>query len=89
MFLWLVYLDTVEWGVYVTAPSRGKAKYIFYRCTPDYCEFTDIKIRKVKPADGHEARYLDMDCPELESLGVRYMTEEEYYEMLENDELFT
>lgn len=63
MFLWWVYLDKDEWGVYVTAPSRGKAKYIFYRCSPDICEFTDIKIRKVKPADGHQERYLGSELP--------------------------
>lgn len=83
MFLWWVYLDTVEWGVYITAPSRGRAKTIFWKCSPDTCEFTDIKVRKLKPADGCSERFMDMDCPELEALGVRYMTEEEYDEYME------
>lgn len=82
MFLWWVYLDTVEWGVYITAPSRGRAKTIFYHCSPDYFDFTDIRVKKMKPADGFSERFMDMDCPELEALGVRYMTEEEYDEYM-------
>lgn len=82
MFLWWVYLDTVEWGVYITAPSRGRAKSIFWHCSTDACEYTDIKVRKLKSADGFGERFMDMDCPELEALGVRYMTEEEYDEYM-------
>ena len=83
MFLWCVYLEREDWGVYVIAPSRGKAKAIFFRCSPDTCEYTDIRVQKLKPADGFRERYLDEDCPELEALGVRYMTEDEFYEYLE------
>ena len=82
MFLWLVYLERADWGVYVIAPSRGKAKAIFFRCTNDYCDYTDIRVQKLKAADGFSERYLDEDCPELEALGVRYMTEDEFYEYM-------
>ena len=82
MFLWWVYLDKDEWGVYITAPSRGRAKSIFWLCSHDTFDFTDIRIHKLKPADGFSEKFMDMDCPELEALGVRYMTEDEYYEYM-------
>lgn len=83
MFLWLVYFDTAEWGVYITAPSRGRAKSIFKRYSYEDGEFTDIRVHKLKEADGYGEMFLDMDCPELEALGVRYMTEEEYNEYMD------
>ena len=80
MYLWFCWFyDEDSWGSYVIAPTRGRAKSIFYAhwCATWYGEYTDIRLRKIKSADGFKEAVLDDDCKELEALGVRYLTEEE------------
>lgn len=76
MFLWLCWYTNDEWCCYVIAPTRGKAKSLFHNYW-DEGWYTDVRCCKVKEA--HEARQgvYDMDCPELEALGVRYRDETE------------
>lgn len=40
-------------------------------------EYIDVRARKVMPADGFTAQVCDVQCPELNALGVRYLTDEE------------
>ena len=84
MFLWLCWFEYEDWCVYVTAPTRGKAKAMVFSHFNDICflQYTDIHAIKKKAADGYPAKVYDEDCPELEALGYRYMTEEEMEELL-------
>lgn len=84
MFLWLCWLEFEDWCVYVTAPTRGKAKSMVYAAFGDiyFLQYTDIHAIKKKAADGYPAKLYEEDCPELEALGYRYMTEEEMEELL-------
>lgn len=79
MFLWKCWLDCdYEWCSYVIAPTRGKAKAMFldaFDC--GWYSFTQVHSIKVKPAEGFAAQVCDMQCPELDALGVRYLTQEE------------
>lgn len=79
MFLWMCWFDCDdEWCCYVIAPTRGKAKAMFldaFDC--GWYDFTQVRSRKVKPAEGFAAQVCDMQCPELDALGVRYLTQEE------------
>lgn len=75
MYLWLCWYANDEWGCYIVAPSRGKAKYLFQEYW-DEGEFTDVRARKIKEAVGFREAVLDTDCPELEALGVYYLTED-------------
>lgn len=79
MYLWTVYYKNEDWCCYVIAPTRGRAKFLFQ----DYWregEFTDIRLNKVKEANGYREGVYDMDCDVLRELGVRYLTEEEWEE---------
>lgn len=84
MFLWLCWLEFDNWCVYVTAPTRGKAKSMVLSHFNDICflQYTDIHAIKKKVADGYTAKVYEEDCPELEALGYRYMTEEEMEDLL-------
>ena len=76
MYLWQCWYANDEWGCYVIAPTRGRAKSLFQ----DYWDegwYTDVRCRKVKEAPGMDQGIYDMDCPELEALGVRYLEETE------------
>lgn len=80
MFLWLCYLFNEEWVAYVIAPSRGKAKKMFFDHFNDgTIYYTDVRARKVKPADGFSPKVCDTQCVELDRLGVQYV-EDEYSE---------
>lgn len=83
MYLWTVYYKNEDWCCYVIAPTRGRAKYLFQ----DYWregEYTDIRLNKVKEANGYSEGVYDMDCDVLRELGVRYLTEEEWEERYGN-----
>lgn len=79
MYLWICWYATDEWVCYVTAPTRGRAKSLFhdYWRGTVYGEYTDVRTQKIRPSDGYQEAVLDMDCPELEALGARYLSEEE------------
>lgn len=80
MFLWLVRYEGDEWCCFVIAQSRGRAKALFQ----DYWregEYTEVRCRKVKDATGSEEGVYDVDCPVLEELGVRYLSEKEQEEL--------
>lgn len=76
MFLWLCWYANDEWCCYVIAPTRGKAKWLFQNYWREGF-YTDVRCRKVKEAPGMDQGIYDMDCPELEALGVRYRDETE------------
>ncbi len=83
MYLWTVYYKNEDWCCYVIAPTRGRAKFLFQ----DYWregEYTDIRLNKVKEANGYREGVYDMDCDVLRELGVRYLTEEEWEERYGN-----
>lgn len=80
MFLWFCWFcDDDDWGCYVIAPTRGRAKALFFGhwCYVGYEEYTDVRAQKIKRADGFQEAVLDDDSKDLEALGVRYMTEKE------------
>lgn len=79
MYLWWVCFDLEEWGSFVVAPNRGRAKSMFFRAFDDgWEEWTDIRARKIKEADGYTEMVLDTGHePELQSLGVSYVYDEE------------
>ena len=76
VFLWCCWYANDEWCCYVIAPSRGRAKSLFQDYWRDG-EYTDVRCCKVKEAPGMDQGIYDMDCPELEALGVRYRDETE------------
>ena len=84
MFLWACWFENDdEWCCYVIAPTRGKAKAMFFdACDCGWKDYIDVHAQKVKPAEGFAAKVCDMQCPELDALGVKYLTEEEL-DMLE------
>lgn len=79
MYLWICWYTHDEWACYIIAPTIGRAKSLFhdYWSGTVYDEYTDIRAKKLRAADGYQEAVLDMDCAELEALGVRYLTEEE------------
>ena len=77
MYLWWMGFTCQEWGSFVIAPTRGRAKALFASYWSGDGEYTDVRGWKVKDAAGFEEGVYDMDCATLEALGERYMTEEE------------
>lgn len=76
VFLWIVRYAGDEWCCFVVARSRGRAKALFH----DYWregEYTEVRCRKEKAAPETEEGVYDVDCPALEALGVRYLSEAE------------
>ena len=76
MFLWNAWYTGDEWCCFVIAPTRGRTKALFQDYWRDG-EFTDVRCRKVKPADGYDEGVYDAPCEVLEELGVRYLAEDE------------
>lgn len=79
LYLWTVYYKNEDWCCYVIASTRGRAKYLFQYYWRNG-EYTDIRLNKVKEANGYREGVYDMDCDVLRDLGVRYLTEEEWEE---------
>lgn len=77
MFLWLCCYANCEWGCYIIAQTRGRAKSIFNSYWGNICfgEYTDVRATKIKAADGYEEAVLDMDCETLAALDVHYRLE--------------
>lgn len=76
MVLWCCWYDTVDWCCYVVAPTRGKAKGLFQNYWNEG-DYTDVRCIKVKEAANARKGVYDMDCEELEKLGIRYLEEME------------
>ena len=83
MNLYSVFFKDEEWGCFVVARSRGRAKSIFYTYyrteLGGLAEFTDVRCYKLKSVDQEQEKVYDMDCPELEAMGVHFADEEEEY----------
>ena len=80
MYLWICWFrNDDDWGCYVIAPTRGRAKSLFFKHFNDqwfYVQwYTDVRSQKVKEAQGQQEGIYDVDGPVLEALGVRYRTE--------------
>ena len=77
MYLWWVEYYDEEWGCYVIAKTRGKAKLMF----GSYFgrgEWNDIRSTRLKVANGYAAALLDdADDPILAELGVGYVDPDE------------
>ena len=78
MFLWMMRYYLSDWGCYVIAPTRGKAKRLFHECWKQDGDYCDVRGSKVKSADGYPEGVYDTDCEILTELGVHYMTQEEW-----------
>lgn len=61
---------------YVAAPTRGKAKYLFFNWWGSGW-YIGVRALKIKDCPDTPEGVYDEDCPELEKMGVRYLTEEE------------
>lgn len=83
MFSWLCRYSGDEWCCFVIAPSRGRAKALFQGHWREG-DFTEVRCKKVKPANGAKAGVYDVSCPVLTELGVHYLTEEEEIELEES-----
>ncbi len=79
MTLYLCYYKNDDWCCFVAAPTRGKAKHLFNEWD-GHGWYTDVRAQKVKDCPDTPEGVYDADCPELEKLGVRYLTEEEMEE---------
>lgn len=75
MFLWCCWYANEEWCCYAIASSRGRAKSLFQEYWKDG-EYTDVRCCKVKDASRMKQGVYDMNCTELDALGVRYRDEE-------------
>lgn len=81
MALWYCcYLPDDDWGCYVVADTRGRAKSIFHqRCVSDYTSlrsYTDVRAYRIKDVTILNETIFEEDCPELEALGCRYLNDE-------------
>ena len=83
------YVDS-EWGCFVIAESRNKAKHLFSSYWNLDGEYIDVRCRKEKSAEGCPEGVYDDDCDELMKLGVRYMTQEDFDKIFDSmfDESF-
>lgn len=93
MFLWKCWFSgDNDWCCYVIAPTRGKAKAMFFDWEKEmifswnHDDYVNVRSRKIKPAEGFAAQVCDMQCPELDALGVRYLTQEELDALEEAEE---
>ena len=80
---WCYFVNDDEWGCYVIAPTRGKAKSLFLLHTNLLCDgdYTDIRCRQMMKLP-EETNFWpqvldDPDDPLLMELGLRYATYEE------------
>ena len=80
MTLYACYYKNCEWCCFVAAPTRGKAKHLFDEWD-GHGGYTDVRAQKIKDCPDTQEGVYDEDCPELEKLGVRYLTEEEMEEL--------
>lgn len=80
MALWFCcYLHDNDWGCYVVADTRGRAKSIFQRCVSDYAitgSYTDVRAYRLKDVIFSDEAIFDENCPELAVLGFRYREED-------------
>ena len=76
MNLYSVFFKDEEWGCFVVAPSRGRAKSLFYQYhrteLGGLAEYTDVRCYKLKTVDQQVEKVYDQDCPELEAMGVAF-----------------
>lgn len=70
------YKNDDDYCCYIAAPTRGKAKQLFTEWD-GHCLYIDVRTQKIKDCPDTPEGVYDDDCPELEKLGVRYLTEEE------------
>ena len=82
---WCYFVNDDDWGCYVIAPNRGKAKALFLEHSKwsysVYGEYTDVRCRqmmKLPEGTNFWSQVLDSsDDPLLMELGLRYATDEE------------
>lgn len=77
MALWFCYyLPDDDWGCYVIADTRGRAKSIFHRgYASDYTSsrsYTDVRAHRLKDVYFSDEAIFEGNCPELAVLGFRY-----------------
>ena len=77
MFLWICDCKNDNFVVYIIAATRGKAKKMYCDWYDGDTDYIEVRARKMKAADGFEPMVCDENCPTLEKLGVRYLTDEE------------
>lgn len=68
------------WDCFVVAGTRGEAKSLFHSSFHSYCSenlYTDVRSSIVKRGVQIPAGVYDIDCPELEQIGLRYLSAEE------------
>lgn len=81
MALWFCcYLPDDDWGCYVVADTRGRAKAIFHQwCASDHTSircYTDVRAYRLKDVHFSDEAIFDENCPELAALGFRYREED-------------
>lgn len=80
MNLYMCWYSNDEWCCYVIAKNRGRAKSIFHNYWNNYQtieEYTDVRCKKIKEANGYEEGVHDIQDEVLDELGVKYLTEKE------------
>lgn len=82
MALWFCcYLPDDDWGCYVIADTRGRAKAIFHHgYVLDYTRsrsYTDVRAYRLKDVHfSDDEAIFEENCPELAVLGFRYREED-------------
>ena len=78
MNVYLCSFKNDEWCCYVAAITRNKAKSLFYEYWKSDGDYTDVRCCVVKRGVQIPTGVYDMDCEELEKLGLHYTGEETY-----------
>lgn len=77
MNLYWVHFQGEEWGSFVIAGSRGRAKSLFFDFWTNEGWYIDVRCWKIKSVDQQTEAVYDQDCPELEAMGVSFAPFEE------------
>ena len=75
---WCCFVKDDDWGSFVIAESRDKAKVLFLHSFRDCGEYIDVRCRKIKDVpDDISPGCLDLpDTPILKKLGLEYQKPE-------------
>ena len=81
MSLWFCcYVPDDDWGCYVVADTRRRAKSIFHRWrvsnSTNYGSYRDVRVYRIKDVPIINKTVFKEDYPELEALRNRYLNDE-------------
>ena len=73
---WCYFKTDSDWGCFVVAPERNKAKYMFLSERLSEGEYTDVSSRIIQKDVSIPVSVYDDDCKELGKINVKYCNED-------------